>query len=95
MSLSYPQDRTCPYQPPSGYLSTDGPVSRVTLYDGRAAWLVTGRAEIRTLLADPRVSADRTNLDFPIVSERMESIRRQPRFAFPAMDSVGFQKSRI
>ncbi|MFJ2779747.1 hypothetical protein [Kitasatospora sp. NPDC087315] len=64
MSLSYPQDRTCPYQPPSGYLSTDGPVSRVTLYDGRAAWLVTGRAEIRTLLADPRVSADRTNLDF-------------------------------
>ncbi|EGJ74217.1 PlaO5 [Streptomyces sp. Tu6071] len=32
------------------------PVRRFSMRDGREAWLVTGRAEVRTVLADPRFS---------------------------------------
>jgi cytochrome P450 len=35
-----------------------GPVQRVTLYDGREAWLVTGYEAVRRALSDPRLSRD-------------------------------------
>ncbi|MEV5880881.1 hypothetical protein AB0L75_43275 [Streptomyces sp. NPDC052101] len=59
--LAFPQDRTCPYQPPDSHLllAARGPLSRVRLYDGREVWLVTGYDAARLLLSDPRVSADR------------------------------------
>ncbi|GAB3887056.1 hypothetical protein GCM10029964_052390 [Kibdelosporangium lantanae] len=45
----YPQKRTCPYEPPAGYqeIADAGPVLRVTLYDGRESWIVTGYKESR------------------------------------------------
>ncbi|GLW99276.1 cytochrome P450 [Microtetraspora sp. NBRC 16547] len=57
----------CPYQPPAGYaeLHRQSPLSRVKLVDGKRAWVVTGYAEARALLADPRLSADRAHPDFP------------------------------
>jgi len=66
----FPQDRTCPYQPAPGYgpLAEQRPISRITLYDGRAAWAVTGDALTRQLLCDPRISSDRTNPAWPVVS---------------------------
>ncbi|WP_051385695.1 cytochrome P450 [Actinokineospora inagensis] len=72
---SFPQARTCPYAPPDTLLRLAGqaPLSRVRLYDGREVWLVTGYAQARALLADPRVSADRTNPDFPIVAPRLKA----------------------
>ncbi|MFD8353628.1 cytochrome P450, partial [Streptomyces coelicoflavus] len=58
--VAFPQDRTCPYQPPAAYdpLRTARPLARITLFDGRPAWLVTGHAAARRLLADQRLSAD-------------------------------------
>ncbi|WP_329396358.1 cytochrome P450 [Streptomyces melanogenes] len=71
-SVSFPQDRTCPYQPPTAYepLREASPLSRVTLFDGRTAWFVTGHTEARALLVDPRLSSDRLHPAFPATTER-------------------------
>ncbi|MFB7334473.1 cytochrome P450 [Streptomyces adustus] len=77
--VAFPQDRSCPYHPPTAYdpLRTDRPLSRVTLYDGRQAWIVTGHGLARTLLADPRLSTDRTRPGFPITNARFAAIRER------------------
>jgi pentalenic acid synthase len=65
---SFPLARgKCPYQPPAGYaeLREESPVSEVKLIDGKKAWVVTGYAEARALLADPRLSSDRSHPEFP------------------------------
>nr|AXL05912.1 cytochrome P450 [uncultured bacterium] len=73
MTVAFPQDRTCPYQPPTGYrpLAEQRPLARITLYDGRRAWAVTGHAAARRLLVDPRLSSDRTNPAWPLISARV------------------------
>ncbi|MET7289531.1 cytochrome P450 [Streptomyces sp. NPDC005573] len=75
--VAFPQDRTCPYHPPTGYDPVrDGrALSRVTLFDGREAWLVTGHAIARSLLADSRLSTDRTRPDFPAPTARFAAVR--------------------
>ncbi|MFF9672063.1 cytochrome P450 [Streptomyces eurythermus] len=75
--VAFPQDRTCPYHPPTGYdpLRDGRPLSRVTLYDGREVWLVTAQATARALLADPRLSTDRRRDGFPVPSPRFEAGR--------------------
>lgn len=75
--VAFPQDRTCPYQPPTAYdpLRAARPLARITLYDGRPAWLVTGHALARDLLADPRLSTDRTHPDFPAPTARFAGVR--------------------
>jgi len=77
--VSFPQDRTCPYHPPAGYdpLRSARPLTRITLYDGRTAWLVTGHAAARALLADQRLSSDRTEPDFPATNERFAAVRNR------------------
>ncbi|AWT46930.1 MULTISPECIES: cytochrome P450 [Streptomyces] len=77
--VAFPQDRTCPYHPPAAYdpLRTARPLARVTLFDGRPAWLVTGHAAARALLADPRLSADRTHPRFPVPTARFDAVRRR------------------
>ncbi|MFG1648028.1 cytochrome P450 [Amycolatopsis sp. NPDC049252] len=71
----FPQPRECPYQAPPGYLALAerGPLSRVTLFDGREVWLVTGYAAARSLLADRRLSADRTRDGYPLVAPRFRA----------------------
>jgi cytochrome P450 len=85
---AFPNDRTCPYQLPEGYTKLrdgQGSLRRVTLYDGRQAWLVTKHEAARKLLADPRLSSDRTHSDFPATSPRFRGLRdRRP--AFISMD---------
>lgn len=68
-TVAFPQGRTCPYQPAPGYqpLAEQRPLAQVTLYDGRRAWAVTGHAMARQLLANPRLSSDRTNPAWPIM----------------------------
>ncbi|MDO0938694.1 cytochrome P450 [Streptomyces sp. DG2A-72] len=75
--VAFPQDRTCPYQPPTAYdpLRAARPLARIALYDGRPAWLVTGHALARDLLADPRLSTDRTHPDFPAPTARFAGVR--------------------
>ncbi|MFI1752886.1 cytochrome P450 [Streptomyces sp. NPDC020571] len=75
--VAFPQDRTCPYQPPAGYdpLRAARPLTRITLFDGRPAWLVTGHTAARRLLADQRLSTDRTRDGFPATSARLAAVR--------------------
>jgi pentalenic acid synthase len=77
--VAFPQDRTCPYHPPTAYepLRTARPLARVTLYDGRPVWLVTGHALARDLLADQRLSTDRTHPGFPAPTERFAAARNR------------------
>ncbi|MFJ8314019.1 MULTISPECIES: cytochrome P450 [unclassified Streptomyces] len=85
---AFPADRTCPYQLPEMYSRLrDEPDSLhpVTLYDGRRAWIVSGHEVARSLLADPRISSDRTRAEFPATSPLFEAIREQPQ-AFIGMD---------
>ncbi|MEY9996642.1 pentalenic acid synthase [Streptomyces sp. V4I8] len=78
-TVVFPQSRTCPYHPPEAYdpLRDARPLSRIALYDGRPVWLVTGHALARTLLADPRLSSDRTRPDFPAPTERFAGLRNR------------------
>ncbi|MDT0612585.1 cytochrome P450 [Streptomyces lancefieldiae] len=75
--VAFPQDRTCPYHPPAAYdpLRATRPLARITLFDGRPAWLVTGHTAARRLLADPRLSTDRTRHRFPATSARFAAVR--------------------
>ncbi|MER7762781.1 cytochrome P450 [Streptomyces sp. NPDC097619] len=75
-AVAFPQDRTCPYHPPTGYapLREDRPLSRVTLFDGRTVWMVTGHTTARSLLSDPRLSSDRLHPDFPLPSARFQGL---------------------
>ncbi|MEU4263876.1 cytochrome P450 [Streptomyces sp. NPDC025273] len=84
---SFPQDRNCPYHPPAGYapLRTGRPLSRITLFDGRPVWAVTGHDLARRLLADPRLSTDRTHRDFPVMTERLANLQ-QRRVALLGVD---------
>lgn len=68
----YPLQRECPYQPSAGMqrLREPGPLSKVRLYDGRSAWLVTGPEEARTLLADKRTSSLAHFPNYPVLDER-------------------------
>ncbi|MFF2807190.1 cytochrome P450 [Streptomyces sp. NPDC058000] len=85
---AFPNDRTCPYQLPEGYAKlrdTPGPLHRVTLYDGRQVWVVTKHEAARKLLADPRLSSNRADDNFPATSPRIQVIR-DSRQAFIGMD---------
>jgi len=53
----------CPLDPAPAMRArqAEAPVTRVKLWDGSTPWLVTGHAEHRALLADPRVSVEPRN----------------------------------
>ncbi|MET9608157.1 cytochrome P450 [Streptomyces sp. NPDC006512] len=78
-AIAFPQDRTCPYHPPTAYepLREARPLSRVTLFDGRSVWVVTGHTEARTLLSDGRLSTDRTNAAFPAPTARFKGLQNR------------------
>ncbi|MGW1976744.1 cytochrome P450 [Streptomyces sp. NPDC001889] len=75
-TVAFPQSRACPYTPPTAYepLRAAGPISRVSLYDGRSVWAVTGHALARELLTDPRLSSDREHRSFPVTNPRIAAI---------------------
>ncbi|WP_371614437.1 cytochrome P450 [Streptomyces sp. NBC_00454] len=79
-TVAFPQDRTCPYHPPTAYepLRTGRPLSRVTLFDGRSVWVVSGHAEARALLSDGRLSSNRLNPDFPTPTRRFKGLQQRP-----------------
>ncbi|MGV9366503.1 cytochrome P450 [Amycolatopsis sp. NPDC003731] len=57
----------CPFDPPPAAraLQEERPLARVRLWDGSTPWLVTRYADQRSLLADPRISADITRPGYP------------------------------
>ncbi|WP_329554150.1 cytochrome P450 [Streptomyces sp. NBC_00696] len=69
LNLPAPYGR-CPFDPPPAYTAAarEAAVSRATLPDGTACWLVTGYDEVRAVLADARFSADARTPGFPFLS---------------------------
>ncbi|WP_328830526.1 cytochrome P450 [Streptomyces sp. NBC_00252] len=61
---------SCSFDPPPAYTAAarEAAVSRATLPDGTACWLVTGYDEVRAVLADARFSADARTPGFPFLS---------------------------
>ncbi|MEV0275999.1 cytochrome P450 [Streptomyces sp. NPDC050610] len=85
---AFPSNRTCPYQLPKEYteLRDSGDALRkVTLFDGRQAWVVTKHETARKLLADPRISSNRQDDNFPATSPRFAAFRTSPQ-AFIGLD---------
>ncbi|MET4921541.1 cytochrome P450 [Streptomyces sp. PSRA5] len=66
----FPMDRAagCPFDPPPAAVAQrkEAPLTKVRMWDDSTPWLVTGYAEGRALLADPRVSADITRPGYPL-----------------------------
>ncbi|GGV05091.1 cytochrome P450 [Actinomadura cremea] len=67
-AVPFPVHRDDPLHPPAEYAGLlDGPPVRVLLPDGTEHWMVTRHADVRAVLADPRLSADDTLPNFPNV----------------------------
>lgn len=83
----FPMPRPSPLELPEDYrrIREAGGMGRVRLYDGRIAWLVTRHDHVRALLADPRISADVTNDNFPFSSPARAAVGRDG-LTFIAMD---------
>ncbi|MFC9324357.1 cytochrome P450 [Kitasatospora sp. NPDC057015] len=60
----------CPFDPPPAYdrAARQGSVTPAELADGTSCWLVTGYQEVRTVLSDPRFSADARHPAFPFLT---------------------------
>ncbi|MFE7312735.1 cytochrome P450 [Streptomyces sp. NPDC057555] len=71
-ALSVPAGRApgCPFDPAPGITEAarTAPLTKATLWDGSSCWLVTGHQDVRTVLGDPRFSADALRPGFPFLS---------------------------
>ncbi len=95
-ALSFPFQRTCPFDPPPQYAAAraQGPVCAITLWNGKRAWLVTRHAEIRAvLLDDKRFSGQMAHPNFPAVTEARVAADRNER-AFVGMDNPAHDQFR-
>jgi cytochrome P450 len=73
----FPIPRECPYRPSARHvgLREAGPMSKVRLYNGRIAWLVTGAAQARAVLSDyRRVSIRPYHGNYPLLNEEFEKV---------------------
>jgi cytochrome P450 len=63
----FPVRRECPFEPPAayGHWRADAPLTRVRLPDGSPAWAVTRYADVREVLSDPTLTADKMRPGFP------------------------------
>jgi cytochrome P450 len=81
---SFPMRRTgSPLDPPVEYarFRAVGPLTRVRMWDGRTAWIVTRREEVLQVLASPDMSADPTREGYPFLSPaRVETVKSLKTF---------------
>jgi len=79
---AYPMSRGsgCPFDPPPALreLLDRAPITRVRIWDGSSPWLVTRFEDQRTLLADPWISADTTNPNYPSESAALAATNKIP-----------------
>lgn len=66
----FPMERESPFEPPPLILRLlrDDPVSKVSLWNGDIAWIVTRYEDVRNLLTNPNLSADVRKPGYPKVS---------------------------
>jgi cytochrome P450 len=76
--LEFPLARRCPLDPPEDYarLRADEPITKAVTTTGQEVWLVTQHALVRTLLADRRISSDRSDPRFPQRSPVQAEVRK-------------------
>src|SRR5215469_13806072 len=69
----------CPFDPPLHLreAAAKDPVSRVRIWNGSTPWIITGHAEQRALLSDPRVSVNDRLPGFPHWHAGMEQVAPQ------------------
>lgn len=80
---AFPFTRETPLHPPGRYreLRLNAPISRVRIWDGGTPWLVTRYEDARSVLTDPRFSADDSLPAYPGVNQSMTQVRkRYPTF---------------
>jgi cytochrome P450 len=86
----YPMPRAagCPFDPPPRLreLHAEAPITRVRWWDGSTPWVVTGYADQRALLADPRVSADSRHPSHPHRAAAMRAGHEKHGRPFIRMD---------
>jgi cytochrome P450 len=91
-SPQYPMARQCPLHPAEqlAALQASEPIAKVRLWNDLEAWLVTRHADVRTILCDPRISANSEKPGYPQVSAATAETRGQfPTFL--QMDSPEHQ----
>ena len=66
--LRLPTVRECPFDPPAEYhrLRDEDPVARLAFPDGSQGWLLSRYEDVRSVLADPRISSARGFTSSPI-----------------------------
>jgi len=88
-----PRDGKCPFAPPPELLATEKSVSRARTWDGNTPWLITGHAAQRTILSDPRVSANDHLPGFPFPTQHQaETTAGRPKTIF---DLDGAEHARL
>lgn len=87
--LAVPASRgRCPFDPPPAYEDArrTAPVSRVGLFDGTTAWMITRHEDVRTVLGDQRFSADASRPGFPFLTEGRKALATTTVQSFIRMD---------
>lgn len=84
-ALDYPMPRPNPLLPPPAYAQLrDQPPRKVRMPNGRPAWLLTRYDDVRAALADPRMSSDFMQPNFPTLN----AVPPSPgAFSFVRMDA--------
>lgn len=89
-SRRFPVPRQNPMHPPREYAAwgAEQRISRVTQWNGAAAWFVTRYEDVRALLMDTRLSADATSPSYPAQTAALALVRRDYQ-VFAQMDPPG------
>ncbi|HKN55493.1 MAG TPA: cytochrome P450, partial [Amycolatopsis sp.] len=76
--VAFPLERDAVPEPAADYrrLRADEPIIKVTLPTQQEAWLVTRHADVRAILIDPRISADRSHPNFPLRQPVQKVLRK-------------------
>jgi len=76
--VAFPLERPAPPEPAAEYrrLRAEDPIIKVSLPTEQEAWLVTRHADVRALLVDERMSADRSHPNFPLRRPVQQVLRK-------------------
>ncbi|KAB5536338.1 cytochrome P450 55A2 [Coniochaeta sp. 2T2.1] len=92
---SFPFKRASAFEPPAEFadLRVSEPVSRVKLFDGRLAWLVTKWKDVTAVAIDNRLSKERQRPGFPELNEGGK-LAAKARPTFVDMDPPAHMRQR-